>query len=215
MRVPVYLEVGSRGSTRAWVLMLPGVAATAGSPQAALAALPAVVAEEAARLARAGRPWAHAGEPLEFVETERVEVDLDLGRGASTALFRHDLRPTRPEDVAAALERFGLACREIEAAAARPGEGALEERLVSAAEAILWLLSRLGSMPAVPPAGSPLERFRAAQQAAVDRLTHLLPGDIERHAVFAGEPWTTRKVLRRLALRAREEALALPSLPAL
>jgi hypothetical protein len=226
MRVPVYLEVGTGGSTRAWVLVLPGVAAAGRSPEAALAALPAVVAEEAARLARLGRPWAHGAEPLEFVETERVEVDLDLGRGASTALFKHDLRPTRPEDVAAARERFGLACREIEQAvrglspqaasgaaagkaapAAATAPATADDRLVAAAEGILWLVSRLGSRPPAPATGAPLERFLAAERIAVERLSNLLPGDIERHAVFAGEPWTTRKVLRRLALLAREEAL--------
>lgn len=211
MRVPVYLEVGPGGPTRAWVLVLPGVAATAHTPQAALAALPAVVTEEVARLERAGRPWAHAGEPLEFVETERVEVDLDLGRGASTALFKHDLRPTRPEDVAAALDRFDLACREIEAAVRAAAPGSVDARLTAASEGIRWLLSRLGSRPAADVPSGVLERFLAAEQAAVERLTNLLPGDIERHAVFAGEPWTTRKVLRRLALLAREEALGLTS----
>ncbi len=210
MRIPVYLEVGAARSTRAWVLVLPGVAASARSPEAALAALPAVVSEEIARLVRLGRPWAHANEPLEFVETERVEVDLDLGRGASTALFKYDLRPTRPEDVAAALDRFALACREIEAAVGG-GAASAEERLVVAAEGILWLVSRLGSRlapthPAVPL--EPIQHFLSAERLAVERLTNLLPGDIERHAVFAGEPWTARKVLRRLALLAREEALA-------
>jgi hypothetical protein len=206
MRLPVYLEVGKGGATRAWVLALPGVAASGRTPEAALAALPAVVAEEAARLGRLGRPWAHAGADLEFVETERVQVDLDLGSGASTALFKHDLRPTRPEDVAAALERFDLACREVEAAA-RAG-AADPERLGAIADSLLWLVSRLGSRPAHDlPAGG-LERFLAAERIVVERLTNLLPGDIERHAVFAGEPWTTRKVLRRIALAVREEARA-------
>ena len=188
MRVPVYLEVGRGESTRAWVLVLPGVAAAGKSPEAALAALPAVVAEEVARLERLGHPWTHAGTPLEFVGTERVAVDLDLGSGASTALFRHDLRPTRPDDVAAALERFGLACDEIEAAPPS------DERLLALADGILWLVSRLGSRPAADTNAAPLERLRAARHVAVERLTNLLPGDIERHAVFNGEPWTTRKV---------------------
>lgn len=210
MRIPVYLEVGARDATRAWVLVLPGVAASGRSPAAALAALPAVVAEETARLARLGRPWPHAGEALDFVETERVAVDLDLGSGASTALFKYDLRPTRPEDVTAALERFGLACREIEAAAARPGAPAVPpERLVALADGITHLLSRLGSAPGAALPAEALPRFLAAEACAVERLTNLLPGDIERHAVFLGEPWTTRKVLRRLVLLVREAALEL------
>jgi hypothetical protein len=88
----------------------------------------------------------------------------------------------------------------------------IEARLGTAADGILWVVSRLGSRPAAALSGTPLERFREAERAAVERLTNLLPGDIERHAVFAGEPWTTRKVLRRLALLARQEALALPGL---
>jgi hypothetical protein len=213
MRIPVYLEVGAAGVTRAWVLVLPGVAIAGRSPAAALAALPACVAEETARLDRLGRPWAHAGEPLEFVETERVDVNLDLGSGASTALFKYDLRPTRPEDVATALDRFALACRELEAAASRP-EGAPaghDERLLAVAEGIDFLLSRLGSKPGQALPVEPLPRFLAAEQMAIERLTNLLPGDIERHAVFLGEPWTTRKVLRRLVLLVREEALLLAS----
>jgi hypothetical protein len=212
MRIPVYLEVGAGGATRAWVLLLPGLAVAARSADAALAALPAAVEEELARLERLGRPWAHAGEPLDFVETERVAVDLDLGSGASTALFKHDLRPTRPEDVTAALERLGLACREIEAAA-RGAVDAHREPLLRAADGVLWLLSRLGSRPEAAIPDDPLERLLAAERAAVVRLTsELLPGDVERHAVFLGEPWTTRKVLRRLALLGRETALAVTGL---
>ena len=210
MRIPVYLEVGAGGATRAWVLVLPGVAVAGASTAAALAALPACVAEETARLEGLGHPWAHAGELLEFVETERVDVDLDLGSGASTALFKHDLRPTRPEDVTVALERFGLACREIEAAARRADAAPAghDERLLAVAEGIGWLLSRLGSKSVEALPVDPLPRFLAAEQLAIERLTNLLPGDIERHAVFLGEPWTTRKVLRRLVLLVREAAIA-------
>ena len=212
MRVPVYLEVGVRGATRAWALSLPGVAADAISPEAALAAVPATVTEEIAFLARVGRPWAHAAEPLEFVETERVDTNLKLEEGSARALFKWDLRPTRPEDVAAALARIDLARRAIEAAVAGTPDATAAEspvgaRLIAVSGSILWLLSRLGSRPTWTLSQEPLPRFLGAEQIAIERLNNLLPGDLERHAVFAGEPWTTRKVLRRLAYLVREESL--------
>ena len=218
MRVPVYLETGARGATRAWVLLLPGVAVDGASPEAALAAVPAAVAAEIALLARGGRPWAHAHEQLEFVETERVDTNVKLEEGAARALFKWDLRPTRPEDVAAALARVGLARDAIEAAVAGRTEATDVEsptggRLIALTGGMLWLLSRLGSKPTgtLPP--EPLARFLGAVQIANERLMNLLPGDLERHAVFAGEPWTTRKVLRRLVQRVREESLALETTP--
>ena len=211
MRIPVYLELGPAGATRAWALVLPGVAVDAASPEAALEALPVAVSDEIALLARGGRPWAHAAEPLEFIETERVDTNVKLEEGAARALFKWDLRPTKPEDVAATLARFELACRAIEAAhAADPpvATSPLGLRLIATADRIVWLLSRLGSRPTHVLPGGALPRLLAAEKIAVERLTSLLPGDLERHAVFSGEPWTTRKVLRRLAHLAREESLS-------
>lgn len=211
MRIPVYLEIGAGGGTRAWALVLPGVAVDAATPEAALAAMPAAVAEEVALLAAAGCPWAHAAEPLEFIETERVDTNVKLEEGAARALFKWDLRPTKPEDVAATLARFELACRAIEAAHAADPPVATTPvglRLIEAADRFVWLLSRLGSRPAHMLPGGALPRLLAAEKIVIERLINLLPGDLERHAVFAGEPWTTRKVLRRLAHAAREESLA-------
>jgi len=213
MRIPVYLEVGARGASRAWALSLPGVAVDAASPEAALAALPAIVVDEIVFLARSGRPWAHATETLEFVETERVDTNVKLEEGSARALFKWDLRPTKPEDVAAALARIDLACRTIEAAVAEAPDATAAEspggaRLIALSGTILWLLSRLGSKPTGALSQEPLPRLLGAEQIAIERLNNLLPGDLERHAVFAGEPWTTRKVLRRLTHLVREESLA-------
>lgn len=211
MRIPVYLEVGAGGATRAWALALPGVAVDAATPEAALAALPAAVAGEIALLAAAGHPWPHADQPLEFVETERVDTNVKLEEGAARALFKWDLRPTTPADVAAALARVNLACRAIEAAhAADPPVATTPTglRLIATADRFIWLLSRLGSRPTDVLPGGAMPRLLAAEKVVVERLTNLLPGDLERHAVFAGEPWTTRKVMRRLAHAAREESLA-------
>jgi len=201
MRYPAYLEVGPGGRTLAYVFTLPGVSVRARSPEAALAALPAAVADELARLAAAGRalPAGPGESTIEVVEAERISV---AGEAAS-ALFRYELRPTREEDVALVLDRLALAREEL----SRVPDG---PHLAALADAEWWLHSRLGNrVPAViPPASEPRARFEAVRAETVERLTHILPGDHERHAVFNGEPWTTRKVLRRLACLARDGAAA-------
>jgi hypothetical protein len=207
MRYPAYLEVGPALATRAFVFTLPGVSVAARSPEAALAALPAAIAAEWTRLAAAGRPRP-ADATIEVVESERIAVTVDVAGGATAALFRYELRATRPEDVALALDRVALAHEEIARAAASGVDERLAGALVALADAEWWLLSRLGNRP---PAhfssdSTALERTAAVHGLVVDRLTHLLPGDHERHAVFNAEPWTTRKVLRRLACLARDAA---------
>ena len=203
MRYPAYLEVGPGGHALALVFALPGVSVRARTPEAALAALPAAIADELTRLRAAGRalPTDPAAEAIEIVETERIAVTSDVVDGATSALFRYELRPTRPEDVALALDRLALAREEL----LRAPEG---PHLAELADAEWWLLSRLGNRaPAnLPPATEPRARFDAVREQTIERLTHLLPGDHERHAVFGGEQWTTRKVLRRLACLARDGA---------
>ncbi len=199
MRYPAYLEVGPGGRTLAFVFTLPGLSARARSPEAALASLPAAIADELARLGAGGRalPAGPADSAIDVVEAERIPV---AGEAAS-GLFRYELRPTREEDVALVLDRLALAREELACVPDGP-------HLAELADAEWWLHSRLGNRePApLPPAIEPRARFDAVRALTIERLTHLLPGDLERHAVFAGEPWTTRKVLRRLACLARDGA---------
>src|SRR5882672_10930316 len=151
MRYPAYLEIGPGGRTLAFVFMLPGVSVRARSPEAALAALPAAVADELARLTTAGRaqPGDPADRAIEIVEAERVTVSGE----ASSGLFRYELRPTREEDVALVLDRLALAREEL----ARLPEG---PHLAELADGEWWLHSRLGNRaPAViPPASEPRAR---------------------------------------------------------
>src|SRR5512146_3539829 len=109
MRYPAYLEVGPGGFTLAFVFALPGVSVRARSPEAALAALPTTIEAERVRLVANGRTLpAGAGvdAPIDVAEAERIETACDVAGGASSVLFRYELRPTREEDVVLALDRL-------------------------------------------------------------------------------------------------------------
>jgi hypothetical protein len=229
MRYPTYLEVGPAGSTLAYAFALPGVFVKARTADAALAAMPAAIVREHDRLTHAGRAVTGVGEAVEVVETERVSVESDVEHGVASALFRHDLRPTKDEEVPLALDRLELAREELLAAVAhltathgerwiearaRPAARAAGETLAHVADVEWWLLSRLGTRPKVILPAEVLERLSTVRAHTVERLTNLLPGDRERHAVFAGEAWTTRKVLRRLVCHERAHADALAALAA-
>jgi hypothetical protein len=223
VRYPAYLEIGAKGGVRAWVFALPGVGVRAASAEAALAALPAAIADEFARLERHGRPWPHASQPVEIVEAERVETTADVRGEESRALFEYEMRPTTDADVALALDRLELARLDAVAsidamraalgddgwlaARVRPGDGGAAGEIVRhLADEEVWLLSRLGNAPPSKLPEPALERLDAARAVVVARLGSLIPGDRERHAVFGGEPWTTRKVLRRLTWHAHFHA---------
>lgn len=217
MRYPAYLEIGPSGHTLACVFALPGLSLRARSANDALAALPAAVAAELARLRAAGRVVAAANEPIDITEAERVTVPVDVESGATSALFKYELRPTRDEDVALALDRMALAREELLAALGGPSrEPELEPDPGPAADAVRaladgewWLLSRLGTRPFAALPIEALARFETVRAQTIERFANLLPGDRERHAVFATEQWTTRKVLRRLACLSRDTVLSI------
>ncbi len=194
MRYPAYLEVGPTGHVLAYVFSLPGLSVRARRAEDALAALPSAIAQELERL---GLP---ADPSLEVAEAERVDVKSDVEHGVSTATFKYELRATRDEDVALALDRMERT--RIEMASAE------DEGWRALGDTEWFLLSRLAERPVLSWSDDVRERFAAIRASTVERLTHLLPGDRERHAVLGGEVWTTRKVLRRLAVNARDAALA-------
>jgi hypothetical protein len=189
MRYPAYLEIGPGGHTLAYVFTLPGLSVRARSAEAALAALPAAIASELGRLGR-------DVPEIEVTEAERVTSTADVEHGVSNALFRYELRPTRDEDVALVLDRLARDAAEL--------SGTSDETLRALADGEWWLLSRLGTRPFASLPLVPRERVEAVRALTIERFANLLPGDRERHAVFAGEQWTTRKVLRRLACLSRD-----------
>jgi hypothetical protein len=207
VRYPAYLEIGPLGHTIAYVFALPGLTVRGRKADGALATLPDAVDAERARLRAAAREVPEG--PVEIAESERVTVTSDVAGGVSSALFQYELRPTRDEDVALALDRMGLAREEIGRVDAPSAEA-----LRALADGEWWLLSRLGTRPFADLPEEPLARLDTVRALTVERFAQLLPGDRERHAVFAGEQWTTRKVLRRLACLSRDAALAIGALPA-
>ena len=211
MRHPAYLEIGPSGHTLACVFALPGLSLRARRADEALAALPLAVAAELARLRVAGRPVAAAAEPIEITEAERVTVTSDVEGGATSALFKYELRPTRDEDVALALDRMALAREELLQAlgGVEPEPGLVADAVRALADGEWWLLSRLGTRPFAVLPIEPLARFEVVRGQTIERFANLLPGDRERHAVFNTEQWTTRKVLRRLACLSRETVLSI------
>jgi hypothetical protein len=222
MRLPAYLEVGAHGWSAAYVFRFPGVYTVGPSAAYVLRTLAAEIEWEIERLARSGRPVARLGSEavsaLEIVETERVASTFDLRCGVSPVLFAYELRPTTDADVELALDRFALAVEEIDRAAdspfarlvesrwdeiAKPGVLTPGQRVRAAADQACWLLSRLGTAVEPITVEEPRARLAAAHALVESRLRNLLPGDRERHSVLAGEPWTARKVLRRLVCSAR------------
>jgi hypothetical protein len=194
------------------VFRYPGLFAEAPTAETALLALPDAIRAEHAWLADHGVADAAVGAPIAIDEAERIDLATDVRRGIWRGLFRFDLRPTTDADVAVALERARFARAAVLRLIDDAGPvlaPALEERLHAHAGAERELLSKLGArLPPTRAEDAPghIEAVRAASAA---RLSELLPGDRERLAVFDGEKWTARKVLRCLVVAERRLLAAL------
>jgi hypothetical protein len=133
---------------------------------------------------------------------ESIRIDTDVAGGEWKGLFQYELRPTKESDVEITLERTALARAELVgllSEAGLPGPD-LQARLRQHCGQELELLSRLGSRLRGNLPDDALERLLATRELSIERFHNLLPGDKERMAVFGGEKWTTRKVLRCFAV---------------
>ena len=206
IRYPAYIEVGLDGRAVGYVFRLPGLFVEADTPEAAVASLAEAVAAESSWLARHGATPEFAGEPVEIEEVERIDLGTDVSRGIWRGLFQYELRRTSDEDIETALERARFAREDMLAAweaISEPERAVISPRLIAHANAEWELLSRLGSRPYGQVPEEPLSRLAFARREAEGRFRNLLPGDRERLAVFDGEKWTTRKVLRCYAVGER------------
>ena len=199
LRYPAYIEVGLDGRAVGYVFRLPGLFVEGETPETALAGLAGAVSAEFAWLARHGVAPAFAGEPVEIEEMERIDLGTDVSRGIWRGLFQYELRRTSDEDIEAAVERARFARTDVLAAweAMSDAERAVQApRLVAHADLEWELLSKLGRRLRDRLPEDPVDRIGFVRREAEGRFRNLLPGDRERMAVFDGEKWTTRKVLR-------------------
>lgn len=199
-------RAGRRGRTVGYVFRFPGLFAEAEGPDGVIELLPGAIAAENEWLAGHGVPSPHATEPVEIEEIERIDLATDVSRGIWRGLFQYELRPTTEADVELALERARFAREDLlRSLSGAPPEAqvAVAPRLVAHADAEWELLAKLGARLAGDIPAEPLARLAEVRARAEDRLRNLLPGDRERLAVFAGEKWTARKVLRCLAVAER------------
>jgi hypothetical protein len=206
IRHPAYIEVAPSGRALGYVFRFPGLYVEAETPSAALAALSHAVPDEISWLARHGVPLPFANEAVDVEEVERIDLGTDVARGVWRGVFQYELRKTTDEDIERAIERARFAREDLLAAwedlseASRP---ALERKLVTHANEEWELLAKLGVRTRTQLPDAPLERLAFVRAQAENRFRNLLPGDRERLAVFDGEKWTTRKVLRCFAVAER------------
>lgn len=184
---------------------MPGLYLDASSPDEALGRLPEAVREENRWLRRSGIALPAGHDEVSIEVAESIRIDTDVSRGAWRGLFQYELRPTSENDVEKTLERTALARAELMSYLEEGGASGqeLDKRLRRHCAEELELLSRLGSRMRAKLPAETLERLMEVRQISVDRLNNLLPGDRERMAVFGGEKWTTRKVLRCFAVAER------------
>jgi hypothetical protein len=206
MHYPAYIEVAPGGRAQGYVFRFSGLHVEAETPDAALAAVPGAVADEITWLARHGVATPFASEPIEIEEVERIDLGTDVSRGVWRGLFHYELRRTTDDDIETAIERARFAREDFLSAWATLGESertAQDSRLVTHANDEWELLAKLGARTRMRLPDAPLERLAFVRAQAEERFRNLLPGDRERLAVFDGEKWTTRKVLRCFAVGER------------
>ncbi len=221
MRYDVYLEVGPGGECLAHLPALPGCVARAAGREEALAALPTAAREHLAWLRRHGEPAPDFTADPVF---EVVGVSSGYGpfsRGDRAALFPPDRAPLGRDELEGYIRLAGYARADLLALVRdlpaetldwRPGAEAMSIRRIlrHVGDAEQWYVSRLVNPETLPPEWDhddalPLDEFLAMERrTAIDRLRRLTDRELAdvvcpaRWTSHPDEPWTARKVLRRL-----------------
>ena len=193
------METGIRGRKGAvgYAFRLPGLYAEGETPERVLSSLPEAITAEIEWLAGHGVRAAFAEGPIRVEQAERIDLATDVARGIWRGLFQYELRRTTDEDVETTLERARFAREDVLARIGSSGpDEEIAARLRAHADAEWELLSKLGVRLRADLPDDPVERLSAVRAHAENRLRNLMPGDRERLAVFDGEKWTARKVLR-------------------
>lgn len=230
-KLDVYLDLGDGGCMAHVLGELLGCNQTARTRERALIKLERDVAEYAATLRASGEAIPFAD--MERIDLSVVEVSEDQDpwiAGGTNALFGPEMAPVTPADIASCLRRLETnrsalldLVRNVPAAGyadCASGEPrSVANTLSHIADADLWYLSRLGrdlahARQALPT--EPIARLEAARAIVIETLPAL--DEAERRQVFVPtiwcsprqlrlrEPWTARKVLRRLLEHERQHA---------
>lgn len=211
LRIPVGLEQGPDGATRAYALSLPGCSAVGSSPEGAVAALPDELAHWYRFLASLGDPVPPRDAELELAVDEWLRSDADVAGGASEVCFDWDRASLSDREIDAGLRRMGDVRGTLLARLRSHGRGAdaaldqamlgewtVRRALEEMARAEWWTLTRLGASPLADAGRGTIARLDTALALAVQHFTHL-PAELrDRALLLDGEEWTPRKVLRRL-----------------
>lgn len=224
-----YVEAGVDGGAAGWVLDVPGTYCWAGGVDAVLDALPTAARLAAAWLGMHGDEPPAAGSAKIDV-AEYIVQDGAIHRGGTFALFLPDLLPATPDDIqrhatllAWAREDLLHTLADIPGRAMGwrlPGGRSIREILHHLASIEWWYMSRFLPWPA--PGGQPRDPIDALEwvrERCLDRLMHLTaaeraavahPDDsTARHIWGLPEPWTARKVLRRMLYHERYHTASL------
>ncbi|MGD1996287.1 MAG: type II toxin-antitoxin system HicB family antitoxin [Anaerolineae bacterium] len=228
----VYLEIAEDGECIAHVFDPPGCIIRAPTRSEALSRVPEAISETFAWLRRHGEPVPAESEPFEVVVGGESSGSGPFDPGDPAALFAPDRKPLTSEEMERHLRLMSYARddllalvrdlpREILSWRPDPGSFTIRRLLRHVAHAEKWYVSRL-----VSPVSSPqeweqdqelpvLEYLGVERRAVVTRLRQLT--EEERTGLFypshwtehPDEPWTARKVLRRLLEHEREHTAQL------
>ncbi|MBA4159373.1 MAG: hypothetical protein H0X65_18155 [Gemmatimonadetes bacterium] len=207
-RIPVGLEEGPDGATRAHALDLLGCAAEGPSSDAALNAFTDTLSEWLRFLQSVGDPVPPPDAELEITVDEWIRGDAAVAAGESDVCFDADLQRLDEREINDAVRRLGdLRGRLLKGLRSVPdaeldtlhsGEWTLRRVLDELARAQWWTLSRLGASPLAEVPPRTLARLDTALALVVQQFTNLPPEQRGNVVELEGETWTPRKVLRRL-----------------
>lgn len=222
-----YVEVGEDGRSMAHVLDLPGCVVRAATRDEAVRRLPEAIEAYYCWLRQHGEPAPDPGEPVQVEVVAEIAGPGPFDPGDTAALFPPDREPVTPgemeglfrlmahnrTDLLGLLQDLGDDLLDWE-----PGAGSFSIRrlLRHVGNAEEWYVSRLVPPDTLPPEWDeddalPIYEFLEMERRTVlGRLRQL--SQEERSGIFypvvwtdhPDEPWTARKVLRRLLEHERE-----------
>lgn len=225
----VYLDLGPGGAMAHGLGDLLGCNRTARTRARALQKIRREIPKYVAWLAAMGE-WEVVPRPVRIVVAEAVADQNPWEAGGTNALFTAEREPATDGDIELCFRRMSgnraqtrWLVKDVpgRVLAARPrGEPrSIADTLSHIADAELWYLSRIGreaKAAARRLPRDPMERLEAARRAVLPMLNSLTPR--ERSGLFVptkwcsprqrrvGEPWTARKVLRRILEHERQHA---------